>query len=305
VKNQSRKIREFLVSAAFASALLATSGRARALDKQASAHGGRVGGQDQGMALSGSLLVGVAAYNPTYAARPDNTGHALLRVAPHLDLDLIGRKLSLPLDLNLFTDRDRSGVKKLLPTELDVISGVTSTWPLGAATALELGLRGERDLPVDRAGTSQSYADARTRLLYDLAPALDGLSSALAGGDLTGSLTLGWFAYNPSYAARPDNTGRALFRYGGSTGLDFLQRRLSVGVDLVSFTDRQRSALRPSELDFTPSLGYRSPVGQFQLAYERDMPLDRGQLVQQFMLISWSESFDVWARAPSEAKPGD
>jgi hypothetical protein len=39
------------------------------------------------MALSGSLLFGVAAYNPSYAARPDNSGLALVRHAPHYDFD--------------------------------------------------------------------------------------------------------------------------------------------------------------------------------------------------------------------------
>ena len=64
--------------------------RAHALDKQASAHGGGVGGADRGMALSGALTLGAALYNPSYAARPDNTGLALMRYAAHVDGDLIG-----------------------------------------------------------------------------------------------------------------------------------------------------------------------------------------------------------------------
>ena len=80
---------------------------ARALDKQGSAHGGEVGGADSGFAISGSLLGGIAFFNPTYAARPDNTGKALLRLAPHLDIDLIGSRLSIPVDINVFTDRER------------------------------------------------------------------------------------------------------------------------------------------------------------------------------------------------------
>ena len=47
----------------------------------------------------------MSLYNPTYAARPDNTGLALFRYAAHFDFDLIGRRLSIPLDLNMFTDR--------------------------------------------------------------------------------------------------------------------------------------------------------------------------------------------------------
>src|SRR3954464_7440654 len=81
----------------------------RALDKQGSAHGGQVSGAESGFALSGSLLGGAAIFNPSYAARPDNSGHALLRLAPHLDMDLIGSRLSIPVDVNVFTDRDRPG----------------------------------------------------------------------------------------------------------------------------------------------------------------------------------------------------
>jgi hypothetical protein len=239
------------------------------------------------------LSFGVAVYNPSYAARPDNTGLALLRLAPHVDFDIIGRHLSVPLDINLFSDRERSGGKKLLPSEFDVISGLTSTWALGAATALEFGVRGERDMPVDRSGFSQSYADVRARLLYSLEPAWPALGRALGQGNLSGAATLGWFAYNPSYAARPDNTGRALLRYGLSINLDAFEHHLGVGVDFVSFSDRTTNGLTPTELDFTPSLAYHAGLAHFQLAYERDMPLDRSGLVQQFVIASASVDFQI------------
>ena len=97
---------------------LATQPReALALDKQGSAHGGQVGdqGDDDGFDIEGALMMGVALVNTSYAARPDNTGLALMRYALHADIDLVGRKLSVPLDINLFTDRERSGAKKLSP----------------------------------------------------------------------------------------------------------------------------------------------------------------------------------------------
>src|SRR4051812_32852052 len=119
--------------------LLAPSS-AWALDKQGSAHGGQVEGSSTGLAVGGAVMAGVALYNPSYAARPDNTGHVLMRYAAHADIDLIGRRLSIPLDMNLFTDRDRDGFKKLVPSELDIIAGVTTTWALGPG-ALELGTR--------------------------------------------------------------------------------------------------------------------------------------------------------------------
>ena len=79
---------------------------ARALDKQGSAHGGEIEGATSGFAVSGNAGLGVSVYNPTYAARPDNSGLALFRYLAHFDFDLIGRRLSIPLDLNMSrTDR--------------------------------------------------------------------------------------------------------------------------------------------------------------------------------------------------------
>lgn len=266
--------------------------RGRALDKQSSAHGGQVGGSDSGFALSGNLLLGVAAYNPSYAARPNNTGKALLRAAAHFDVDLIGSRLSIPVDLNMFTDRERPGGEKLIPTELDVITGVTSTWPIDLA-ALELGARFEGDFPVDRGSYSQRYVDLRARLLFATSAYVPQLKEALLGGDLTGALTLGLFAYNPTYAARPDNTGIALFRYALHLTLN-VTPRFFFGFDAVFFTDRERVIVAPSECDITPEIGVTLIDGlDLHLAYERDMPVDRGGLVQQLLLIHLSWDFSL------------
>src|SRR6185503_21205834 len=133
-----------VVSLLCAAVLLAAT-PARALDKQGSAHGGEIEGATSGFAFGGSASLGVSAYNPSYAARPDNTGLALFRYAAHFDFDLIGRRLSIPLDLNMFSDRKAVGVgRKLVPSELDVITGVTTTWRLGPG-ALEGGARVEID----------------------------------------------------------------------------------------------------------------------------------------------------------------
>ena len=143
--------RGVVVSLLCAAALLAAA-PARALDKQGSAHGGEIEGATSGFAFGGSASLGVSVYNPTYAARPDNTGLALFRYAAHFDLDLIGRRLSIPLDLNMFTDRTAVGTaRKLVPSELDVITGVTSTWRLGPG-AIEGGARIEVDGTLDKGG---------------------------------------------------------------------------------------------------------------------------------------------------------
>lgn len=279
---------------------------ALALDKQGSAHGGDNEGKDEGFAVSGALSYGVSLYNPTYAARPDNTGHALFRYAAHVDFDLIGRRLSVPLDLNLFTDRDRRGWKKLAPTEFDVISGVTTTLTLGKAGALELGSRIEhdrqlqaapRDPAVPSCGNgalcSQTYVDARARLLYSLGDASPSVKDALHEGDVSGWLTLGVFAWNPTYAARPDNTGKALFRYGAHTELSVFDDLVSAGVDGVMFTDREKNPVRPTELDITPELIGHVPPFEVHLAYERDIPLDRAGLTQSFVYVLGVWSFDA------------
>src|SRR3954465_15518304 len=110
-----------------AAAVLAAARSARALDKQGSAHGGGLEGPTAGFDVSGSASLGVSLYNPTYAARPDNTGLTLFRYAGHVDVDLIGRRLSIPIDVNMFTDRLAHGfARKFVPSELDVIAGVTT-----------------------------------------------------------------------------------------------------------------------------------------------------------------------------------
>ena len=264
------------------------------LDKQRPCHTGDVAGEEFGFDVSGSMLVGGALYNPSYAARPDNSGLALGRLAPHLDFDLIGERLSIPLDVNVFTDREQRGLAKLRPSEVDVITGLTTTWRLGNPSALELGIRGERDMSADRRGLVQAYGDARAKLLFDLAQAVPQLPPALGNGNITGNLTLGWFAYNPSYAARPDLTGLALLRYGSHVELSLWNCHAAFALDIVSFTDRRSNAFAPSEVDITPELIARDGAFELHLAYERDMPVDRGGLVQQLLLLHgvWSFNFE-------------
>jgi hypothetical protein len=248
-----------------------------AIDKQGSAHGGQVGGDGGGFAWSGSLLAGVSLYNPSYAARPDNTGLALMRYAAHADIDLMGRRLSIPIDINTFTDKEKSGFHKFALSELDVIVGVTSTHAVGDG-AVEVGARVEQDRAVDKDVPAQTYADARVRYLT-------------AFGNLRLATTLGWFIINRSYYARPDNTGKALFRYGLHPEYSFSEH-LALGVDFTFFTDREANPVRPSELDLAPELVARSGPFEAHLAYERDMNLDRGSFKQQFVyvLLAWNFS---------------
>jgi hypothetical protein len=273
---------------------------AHALDKQGSAHGGDVGGAESGFNVSGSGMLGVSLFNPSYAARPNNTGLALFRYAAHADFDLIGRNLSIPLDLNMFTDRERKGVAIFAPSEFDIIIGLTTTQTMTKATDLELGARVENDRPVTGpgGGYTQTYADIRARALYSLARQWDSLRRSLADGDLSGYFTLGWFAINPSYAARPDNTGLALFRYTEHAELSVWHRHLALGLDATFFTDKKSDTpLRPSELDFTAEVIGRYQPFEAHLAYERDMPIDQGGLVQQMLFLVFAYNFDLGLNA--------
>lgn len=264
-----------------------------ALDKQGSAHGGSVEGPETGMAFSGSALLGAALYNPSYAARPDNTGLALGRFAAHADLDLVGHRLSIPLDANFFTDQTAAGLGVLNPTEFDFIGGVTSATGLSRGTALELGIRYERDMPLDRGTYIQQYADARLRLLFSLGEISPYLRAWLSGTNLNGALTFGVFAFNPTYAARPDNTGLALFRLAGHAEWSLLSEHLVVIADATFFTDRERAATL-TELDWTLGLSGRFTPFELGVAYEHDMPLDRSGLIQQFVFSYLSYTFEVF-----------
>ncbi|MFI5307591.1 MAG: hypothetical protein ACHQ53_09580 [Polyangiales bacterium] len=275
---------------------------ARALDKQGSSHGASVTDDDSGLGMFASVLAGVSLYNPSYAARPNNSGLALGRIAPHLDLDLIGTRLSIPVDLNLFTDKARAGFGKLVPSELDVISGLTSTWPLGP-TAIEVGARFERDMPVDHGSFSQTYGDVRARWLASLAAVAPEAVAWLHGGDLTSQVTLGWFSLNPSYAARPDNSGRALLRYAAHVALAAFDGRLLSGVDATMFTDRWRNAARPSELDITLDVGTTVHVVEMHLSYERDMPVDRRGLVQQMLMLYAQWGLQIFGKPGPRSEP--
>jgi hypothetical protein len=273
-----------------------------ALDKQGKAHAGDSGdAESTEFNVSGSATLGSSIYNPTYAARPDNTGLALFRYAAHADIDLLGRKLSLPLDINMFTDRERSGLDVLAPTEFDVIAGVTTTWSIGPGT-LEAGSRVEHDRPVDRGSFTQTYVDVRTRYIYSLAE--DWAALAARKMDLSGWATLGVFAINPTYAARPDNTGHALFRYGLHGEVSAFDDLLSFGLDGVMFTDREENAVRPSELDVTPELIVHLAPFELHVAYERDVPLDRDGLTQTYAyaLLVWNFNLKHAATDPFESR---
>src|SRR5205823_1797195 len=87
-------------------------------------------------------------------------------------------------------DKQGSGARMLVPSELDVITGITSTWNAGPG-AIEVGTRVEHDRPADGGGyanvdpsLAQTYVDARVRYLYSLAQLMPELGHALHDGDV-------------------------------------------------------------------------------------------------------------------------
>jgi hypothetical protein len=133
------------------------------------------------------------------------------------------------------------------------------------------------------------------------------VSPALANekADLSGWAMLGLFAYNPTYAARPDNTGHALLRYGLHTKLSLFDHLLSFGIDATMFTDRDSSPVVPTELDLTPEIIFHAAPFELHLAYERDLPLDETAGLTQtyaYALAVWNFDLKNSARAPLEGQ---
>jgi hypothetical protein len=74
--------------------------------------------------------------------------------------------------------------------------------------------------------------------------------------------------------------------------LSLYEGDLRFGVDTTYFTDRRQSHFLPSELDLTVEvIAHKAPF-EAHVAYERDMPVDRGGLVQEFVYVLVAYSFD-------------
>ncbi|MBI3809536.1 MAG: hypothetical protein HY284_03640 [Nitrospirae bacterium] len=96
------------------------------------------------------------------------------------------------------------------------------------------------------------------------------------------SLIVSDFIHNPSFTARPDNTGLVKHRYLGHLELTPAWSSISLILDANFFTDKTRDEFRPSEWDQTVGLLYRYERWAGMLRYERDMPIDKSGLVQAY-----------------------
>ncbi len=233
----------------------------------------------------GYLYFGYFFHNPTFAARPDNSGLVLMRYGLHLDVQPWDWA-TISYDSNFFSDKQAENT--LRPSEWDNHLAVAGRWK-----ALELSLHAERDAPADRGGLVQSYAEVQGRLLWTLADLAPTLAARFPQQELGGFVAVGNLFATDHYFARPDNTGSALLRYVGHLDLTFWQQgdfKVFAGLDANVFTDRQGGhPFRPSELDFITTLGGRWRDWELVLMRESDMPVDRGGLTQSYyaVMLRW------------------
>lgn len=240
--------------------------------------------------LRGYVLSAGFVDNPTFAARPNNTGLVGLRHMVHLETDLYKEYLQFYTDQNFFSDRRKGWITL---SEWDGTYALTGSW-----NNWGWRIQYERDAPLDTSGIKQIYAD--TLLTYRL-PDLRQRSwwrSQFPDQNLSFYFGAGWLFHNQDYFARPDNTGRALFRYVAHADLDLYRNRAVLFVDTNMFTDRSASnAARPTELDLVVGLALRYDDAELSLIYERDMPLDRSGLVQRYLAIQVRYEFDLFRKS--------
>jgi hypothetical protein len=125
----------------------------------------------------------------------------------------------------------------------------------------------------------------RARWLYSAAAIWPSIRPRLHGGDVRGWFTLGWFAINNTYFARPDNTGLELFRYAAHVDISPSDGHFADGLDAIMFTDKLSSnKFAPASSTSRPRSSGASRA-TVHLAYERDMPVDQGGLIQQFVYL--------------------
>jgi hypothetical protein len=242
-------------------------------------------GTDESL-IGGYLLTGAFVSNPSFAARPDNTGLVGMRYMLHAETDIYKKYLTFYSDQNFFSDRKTGWIEL---SEWDQTYGFT-----GAVDHWSWRLQYERDAPLDKSGIIQAYADGlvnyRIRTIEDWA----WWRKTFPRNNLTAYAGAGWLYYNQTYFARPDNTGRALFRYVGHFDLDLYKEKFVLFGDVNMFTDRDASnVISPTELDWILGLAMRWHDFEFSVYREQDRPLDRHTLVQEYWAVQVRFAFDV------------
>jgi hypothetical protein len=236
--------------------------------------------------FAGYLLTGAFAKNPSFAARPDNSGLVGLRHMLHLETDLYKQYLTFYTDQNFFSDRTNGWIE---------LSEWDSTYAFtGVVDHFSWRLQYERDAPIDRRGIKQAYADGLITAKLQSAQDMAWWRRLFPNQSLTMYGGAGWLFHNSHYFARPDNTGRALFRYVAHADLDLYKNKVVLYGDVNFFTDRDgANQAKPTEMDWIVGLALRWHETELAVYHEQDQPLDKSGLVQKYLAVQLRFSFDV------------
>jgi hypothetical protein len=237
--------------------------------------------------FGGYFLSAAFLSNPTFAARPDNTGLVGLRHMLHLETDLYKQYLTFYTDQNFFSDRTKGWIEL---SEWDGTFALT-----GLVDRFGWRIQYERDAPLDRSGLKQAYADSLATARFQAIQDLSWWRVMFPDQNLTAYAGAGWLFHNSNYFARPDNTGKALFRYVAHADLDLYKNRIVLYGDMNLFTDREAgNTLSPTELDWIIGLAVRVREDmELSIYREQDQPLDKPGLVQKYVAVQLRYSFDV------------
>jgi len=240
--------------------------------------------------LGGYFLSAVFFKNPSFAARPDNTGLVGLRHMLHLETDLYKQYLTFYTDQNFFSDRTKGWIEL---SEWDGTYAFT-----GIVNRFGWRVQYERDAPLDKSGLKQIYADVLATARFQAAEDVSWWHRRFPNQNLNAYAGAGWLFHNSNYFARPDNTGRALFRYVAHADLDLYQNKVVLYGDMNFFTDREASnQANPTEMDWIVGLAFRWQDFELSVYREQDQSLDRPGLVQQYWALQLRYAFDVNRRS--------
>lgn len=237
--------------------------------------------------FGGYFLTAAFVSNPSFTARPDNTGLVGLRHMLHLETDLYKQYLTFYTDQNFFSDRTKGWITMSEWDGTYAFTGLIDRWGWR--------LQYERDAPLDKSGLIQAYADTLLTSRFQAMQDFSWWQRAFPKQNLTAYAGAGWLFHNSNYFARPDNTGRALFRYVAHADLDLYKNRVVLYGDMNFFTDREAgNKLNPTELDWIIGLALRFREDmELSLYQEHDQPLDKAGLVQKYTAVQLRYSFDV------------
>ena len=237
--------------------------------------------------FGGYFLTSAFVSNPTFAARPDNSGLVGLRHMLHLETDFYKQYLTFYTDQNFFSDRTKGWITLSEWDGTYAFTGLIDRWGWR--------LQYERDAPVDKSGIIQAYADALLTSRFQAIQDLSWWQRTFPNQNLTAYAGAGWLFQNSNYFARPDNTGRAHFRYVAHADLDLYKNRVVLYGDMNFFTDREAgNTFNPTELDWIIGLALRLREDmELSLYREQDLSLDKPGLVQKYVAVQLRYSFDV------------